>query len=268
MRPVGKHIDLVLFSLHTIKAKLQMKKQTIESFPPEVISKLQFYVYRLIDPRNGETFYVGNGTGNRVFVHAAAAQNLDGDDHNNKMKRIREIRLAGFEVGHVIHRHGLSKSTAEHVEASLIDCYPGLTNITGGIGSSAYGTMHAREIVERYSAKEAVFQHRVLMINVNRSATEMSLYRATRFAWRIDKRKASNAEVILAVRRGLIEEAFVAHEWLEATLANFPDFEDVPGRYGFVGEPASLEIQKLYKRKLVPARYRKRGASNPIKYSW
>ena len=29
-------------------------------------------VYRLIDPRNGETFYVGRGKGNRVFSHIRA----------------------------------------------------------------------------------------------------------------------------------------------------------------------------------------------------
>lgn len=38
-------------------------------FSDTVIEKLQFYVYRLIDPRNGETFYVGRGRGNRVFDH-------------------------------------------------------------------------------------------------------------------------------------------------------------------------------------------------------
>jgi hypothetical protein len=30
-----------------------------DSFSPEVSSKLKTYVYRLIDPRNGESFYVG-----------------------------------------------------------------------------------------------------------------------------------------------------------------------------------------------------------------
>lgn len=40
-----------------------------ELFPPEVVEKLKSYVYRLIDPRNGETFYVGKGKGNRVFSH-------------------------------------------------------------------------------------------------------------------------------------------------------------------------------------------------------
>ena len=38
-------------------------------FPNEVIEKLQYYVFRLIDPRHGETFYVGKGKGNCVFNH-------------------------------------------------------------------------------------------------------------------------------------------------------------------------------------------------------
>ena len=42
---------------------------TNDSFPPEVSAELKTYVYRLIDPRNGETFYVGKGRGNRVFAH-------------------------------------------------------------------------------------------------------------------------------------------------------------------------------------------------------
>ncbi|MGK7752167.1 MULTISPECIES: hypothetical protein [unclassified Roseovarius] len=32
----------------------------INDFPEEVAKSVGNYVYRLIDPRNGETFYVGN----------------------------------------------------------------------------------------------------------------------------------------------------------------------------------------------------------------
>ncbi|WP_191905842.1 hypothetical protein [Nitrincola iocasae] len=41
----------------------------MDKFPAEVIEKLKNYVYRLIDPRNGETFYVGRGIGNRLYSH-------------------------------------------------------------------------------------------------------------------------------------------------------------------------------------------------------
>jgi hypothetical protein len=240
-----------------------------ESFPPGVARKLKTYVYRLIDPRNGETFYVGKGQGNRVFSHIRAEQNLEGDELDNKVRRIREIRLAGFDVAHVIHRHGMDEATAFDVESALIDAYPGLTNVVGGTGGSDYGAMHALEIIRRYSAEPAVFKHKALLISVNLSAAErFSLYEATRYAWKISRTKAEQAEVVLATLQGLIVGAFVADTWLEATPANFPGHGGTPGRLGFVGKEASDAIRRLYVGKRVPDEYRKRGAANPIKYTW
>jgi uncharacterized protein len=89
----------------------------LDAFPPDVIPKLKTYVYRLIDPRNGETFYVGKGQGNRVFAHIRDELSQDGDELSDKLKRIREVRLSGFEVAHVIHRHGMDDATAFEVEA-------------------------------------------------------------------------------------------------------------------------------------------------------
>ena len=245
-----------------------MQTREAESFLPDVTQKLKTYVYRLIDPRNGETFYVGKGKGNRVFSHIRAEQDLEGDDVDNKLKRIREIRLAGFEVAHVIHRHGMDEATAFEVEAALIDAYPGLTNVVGGTGGSDYGAMHAKEIIRRYCAEPAVFRHKALLISVNRSVAERSLYDATRYAWKISKAKAKQAEVVLATIQGMIVGAFVAREWLEATPENFPGRDPVPGRLGFVGEEAPVPMKKLYVGRRVPDGYRKRGATNPIKYTW
>src|SRR4051795_3970323 len=149
---------------------------TAESFPPGVSEKLKTYVYRLIDPRNGETFYVGKGKGNRIFAHIRGEQGIEGDNLDNKMTRIRQIRLAGFDVAHVIHRHGMDDATAFEVEAALMDAYPRLTNSAPGVGSSDFGAMHAREIISRYAAEPAIFQHRALLISVNRSAADASLY--------------------------------------------------------------------------------------------
>mgnify|MGYP000857590436 CR=1 FL=1 len=245
-----------------------MSGREIESFPPEVVKRLKTYVYRLIDPRNGETFYVGKGKGNRVFAHMRAEQSLDGDGLTDKLQRIRDIRLAGFEVAHVIHRHGMDDRTAFEVEAALIDAYPGLTNDVAGMHNNDYGVMHAREIVQRCCAEPAVFKHRALLISINRSAAETSLYEATRYAWKVSKSKVKQAEVILATLQGLIVGAFVANDWLEATAANFPGRKDAVGRLGFIGYEASDEIKRLYVGKRVPDEFRKPGAANPIKYTW
>lgn len=246
---------------------MKSKQRSSQSFSPEVARKLKTYVYRLIDPRNGETFYIGKGKGNRVFSHIRAEQNLEGDDAENKILRIRKIRLAGFEVGHVIHRHGMDEKTAFEVEAALIDAYPGLTNLAGGAGSE-YGAMHANEILQRYRAEVAVFRDKVMLIKVNKSAAEQSLYEATRHSWRISLDKAREAEYVLSVVQGLIVAAFKPEEWLPATAKNFPGREPAEGRIGFNGREAPPHIQGRYLNKRIPEEYRKRGAAAPVRYTW
>lgn len=179
-------------------------------FGKEVSEQLKYYVYRLIDPRNGETFYVGKGTGNRVFAHVKGELGRDVDALTDKLQRIRDIRVDGFEVAHVIHRHGLDEQTAFEVEAALIDAYPEATNAVGGRASDERGLMHANQVIERYQAKEPVFQHKAILININRTASEKDIYEAVRYAWKLDPKKASKAEVVLAVLQGLIIGAFVA----------------------------------------------------------
>jgi len=76
------------------------------------------------------------------------------------------------------------------------------------------------------------------------------------------------AEIILATLQGLIVGVFVADNWLDATAQNFPGRMDMPGRLGFVGREAPQTIKNFYVNKSVPDEYRKRGAANPIKYTW
>ena len=128
--------------------------------------------------------------------------------------------------------------------------------------------MHAQEIVNRYQADGAVFKHRAILVNVNRSAAETSLYDATRYAWKISPKKAQRAEIVVAVRHSMIVGVFIAEKWLSATAENFPRHEPVPGRYGFIGKDASHSIRRMYVGKRIPDEYRKQGAANPIKYTY
>ena len=75
----------------------------LKAFSPEVCAELKYYVYRLVDPRNGQTSYVGKGKNNRVFAHAECAlakygdvdYSAEDDDEDNLIyKTIREIKDA------------------------------------------------------------------------------------------------------------------------------------------------------------------------------
>ena len=76
--------------------------------------------------------------------------------------------------------------------------------------------MHAEEIVKRYATQVTVFKHKAILINVNRTATERSLYDSTRYAWKVNVAVAKDAQVILANRLGIIAGAFVAEKRLDA----------------------------------------------------
>jgi len=246
------------------------KQRCRPMFSKFVADQLKHYVYRLIDPRNGETFYIGKGVGGRVFEHVRGELGTDAEDDvlSDKLRRIRQIRIDGFEVAHVIHRHGLSEEQAFEVEAALIDAYPEVTNEVAGHGSDERGLMHAKQINERYEAKQAVFRHTAVLITINRSAAESeSIYAAVRHAWKLDPKKAATAQLVMAVQQGLIVGVFIAREWLPATVVNFPALpSDMEGRWGFIGEEAPEEIMRLYLRTRIPDELRKRGAANPVRY--
>ena len=219
-------------------------------------------MYRLIDPRNGETFYVGKGKGNRVFQHAKGIIG-DPDSHaaDPKWHRIHDIRLAGLDVGHVIHRHGLTTSaTAYEVEAAVIDAYPGLVNKAAGHGSRDKGSRHVSEIIAEYEAEEFVVEEPLMLISIGVYGRELDIYEAVRGFWRINVKKAEKFQLVLAHIRGVVKGAYRPLKWLPGEKEYHVD------RYGFVGEPAEEQVWDSYVNKRVPERHRKRGAANPIRY--
>lgn len=247
-------------------------------FPVEIHSDIGYYVYRLIDPRNGATFYVGKGYGNRVFDHIRDAIKFEGDEDaiSEKLKTIRDIHLADLEPIHVIHRHGMTEDESFLAEAVLIDAVQGLTNLTGGHGSVDYGPAHSTELIQRYKSEvmEIDSSHNIMAINVRISTGEegKSIYDAVRFAWRISLDRANRADFVFAVTNGICKEVFVpGAPWLPATKENFPLLtnEDIPGRYGFVGTRAAENILALYKNKQLPeAMQRRKGMASPVLYNY
>jgi hypothetical protein len=241
-----------------------------DKFPVEVAERLKWYVYRLIDPRNGETFYVGKGKGNRLFQHAKGALTASEDEDRADLKyqRIKDITAAGIEVSHVIHRHGIDTETiAFQIEAALIDAYPGLTNRVSGHGAGDYGVRHVLEIIADYTAQPFEAHESLILISIGQTYKDetKSIYDAVRGTWRIDPKKVDKYRLVLAHRRGLVLGAFRPIRWLPATTTNFPWLDEDLPRIGFEGDPADAATASLYVGRRVPDQYRAKGAANPVR---
>jgi hypothetical protein len=166
-----------------------------------------------------------------------------------------------------------SERTAYEVEAALMDAFPGLTNKVKGHGSRDYGSRHVEEIIDEYAGEEFEVRERLLLISIGVMFYRMgSAYEAVRYAWKINRGRTESYNLVLANLRGVIVGAYRPTKWLPATFENFPErkgmagFTEAPDRLGFVGDDAEPEIWKLYVRKRVPEKYRRKGNQNPVRY--
>lgn len=250
--------------------------EELKRFSPEVIKQLGCYVYRLIDPRDGQTFYVGKGKGNRIFAHVYdALKHYEGESYeteaddidNTKLNRIREIKRAGLNVIHVIQRWGMDDETAFQVEAALIDCYAGLSNAVAGHGNE-YGVSNALELERRLSLKvydEPKFKYMIIKTTQERIESDFCkdkpdpLYEATRSAWKVNPDRAERYPYIFSVINGVVKAVYEVEYWEPA--------DNREKRYQFIGHPAPEEICCQVVGMRIPEYYSKKGMAAPFLYS-
>ena len=247
----------------------------ITEFSPDVVAQLNYYVYRLIDPRNGQTFYVGKGKGNRVFQHVKCAidyydgaEDIDEEDPN-KFKTIQNIRDSGLEVIHIIQRWNLTESEAFQVESALIDAYQGLSNIQSGHHSD-FGVTNAEELQSRLSMKTydepTDFKYLIIKVRwwtlyqlMSEFPTDYR-YEATRREWKIKPRSIKEYKYVFSVTDGIVKEVYKIKNWY-----NSPD--ESSSRYAFNGEIAEEEIRARFKNTRIPDKYCKKGMASPVLFS-
>ena len=251
-------------------------EKMMTEFTVEMHNKLDNYVYRLVDPRDGSTFYVGRGHGNRVFDHVkGAVRTADEKTENLRQETINTILSLDLKPIHVIHRHGMSLREAQLAEAVLIDAYPGLTNIAAGKGSNDYGPANAEELVKRYGAKEIEFEQgrKIMVIKIRWSTVEACepregiaehdpVYEAVRSSWTVSERRANQAEHVLAVVEGICRGVYVPEgHWKKA-----PTPPEKRQRWEFDGRKADPRAWKRYVGNRLPDRMRKKGMALPFLY--
>ena len=253
----------------------------IKGFSPEVCEKLGYYVYRLIDPRNGQTFYVGKGKGNRVFAHVECVlKNYEGNNYEDsnedalstKIQTIRDINNEGLKVIHVIHRYGMNEKEAFEVESALIDAYPGLTNIQGGHNNDR-GIINTESLQQKLSLKTyaeipnfkymliKVKWDRVLEIRNEKSLNrDEAIYEAVRYSWKVRQSKANKYPYVLGVIDGVVEGVYKVKE-------NGWKLADNGIRYEFEKDNnTDKNIIEHFIQKRIPDTYTKKGAANPVQY--
>ena len=245
----------------------------IKEFSKETIDGIGSYVYRLIDPRNGDTFYVGKGKGNRVFQHVKMVKEFyEGIDEENhdfsndpyKFRRIKDIHDAGLEVIHVIQRWHLSDKEAIEIESALIDAYPGLTNIQSG-HHSEYGVCNAVELEKIFTAIEydepSEYGYIIIKVTNNRIdyciskfGEDKARYEATRWRWKNRIPNTKKYPYVFSVTNGIVKEVYSVDEWYDAG----------EGRIAFNGKVVEETIRNKYVDHKIPEYYRKKGMASPF----
>ncbi len=265
------------------------KTKHIRSFSEKAIEALNgFYVYSLIDPRNGKVFYIGKGTGNRVFSHETESGKLL-QSEKQKLKIIREIESSNHSVRRVIVNWGLSESEAFAAEAALIN----LLNYTETIQlSNAVAGHHTHEAlaVEDFELMHGAIplqkediKHSILVIKINklyrRDMCEAELYDTVRGYWAASLKsiEARKVRYVFGVYNGLIvavykpDEWHYGHEMVDIPQKNIlkpEDYDKIKNRVYFTcWDYRALDDEgQFYLNKTIDNLKVNQTAQNPISY--
>ena len=266
-----------------------LKSRSVTQFSELALQQLQgFYVYALIDPRNDQIFYIGKGTGNRVFAHEAESGKSPRSE-KAKLQRIQEIESTGHDVKRLILNWGLTEEEAFAAEATLINLMnyispEALTNAVAG--HHVHESLTVEDFELRYGAehlKPEDIRHNILCIKINRryhrDITPKELYDAVRGIWRasLNTIRQKHIEYVFGVYNQLIiavykpDEWHYVHEQIDAPHLNELDadaLEKARNRIYFtcVDYEQMDENQQFYLHKSIADLKVNQPAQNPITY--
>lgn len=195
-------------------------------FNKNTIEHLGHYVYALIDPKDNTIFYVGKGTGNRVFAHVNAVLKGKFSKITPKIEKIEEIHKRTDDsinkVKHCILHHGMTNEHALFIESVLIDLLhhntqfnlqnSDLANIQSGYDCNR-GIRTAEALAQFYNADETQFMPNEKVLALNISKTDGDIDERIRRYWVVDIAKASQADYILASYKGFVVGVYKDVKW-------------------------------------------------------
>lgn len=209
-----------------VKMNVDYGGKTLKEFSERTLKSINengdYYVYGLVDPRNDKIFYIGKGTGNRVFQHVAETKK-NPESEKEKLQTIKNIENDGYQVKHIIINFGLTEKEALASEASLINLMEyssadSLKNIVAGHHS--VGCLSAEEIEKKYGAEFLLpedIKHKILVIKVNklynRHMSDREIYDIVRGVWRASITRASKVEYVLGVYHNLVVGCYRPEKW-------------------------------------------------------
>lgn len=265
------------------------KKPSIKLFSEKAIDSLDgFYVYALIDPRNNQVFYIGKGTGNRVFSHEIESGKSP-ESEKNKLQKIREIEASGHETKRVVINWGMTEPEAFSAEAALINLmnYLSADTLTNAVaGHHGHEALSVEDFEIMYGAEHLQpedIQHSIMVIKINklfrRDMSPKDLYDAIRGNWRaslnsIQKRKV---EYVFGVYNQLIVGVYKPNEWHYVhEMIDVPRVEELDEETLEWGKDRVYFIckdyehldrnQKFYLHKSIADLKANQASQNPISY--
>ncbi len=252
-----------------------------------LLSLGDYYVYGLIDPRTNQIFYIGKGTGNRVFEHEKESLNSLNSD-KLKLKTISEINAIGLDVKKIIINSNLTETEAFAAEAALINAFnyvsdAGLTNIVAGHHSTeALSVEDFEKIYGAEELREEDIKHKILVIKINklyrRNMSDDELYDSVRGVWRASMNNAQSVEYVFGVYNSLIVAVYKPTRWYKCKEApeKRPRQDEIltpqtENRIFFVDEGFEQgyphdENETFYFGKSIAGLKLNQGAQNPITY--
>lgn len=243
-------------------------------FSQTEIETLRYYVYCLVDPRDNKIFYIGKGSGNRVFQHVQDTIICE-DTSSLKLDIIRSIHNQGSKIRYYIIRHNLNESEAFLVESVLIDMLSYnhfnlenfLSNIQAGHHQWDEGIKTIEEINALYNNTplSILKDDKLLFVNLNKTYLQNSnedvysrpsIYESTRKYWKVNFDRVQRVDYVCGVYRGVIRAVYKPIRWYVVEDASL-----------FHGRRCAFDgveiVDSIYLNKDVKNYV---GGQNPIKY--